>query len=148
MLKAFVMEIILFGTFSLRSQAGHINKRREKKRNVQDTIKSLRIHRVGRRFSFPVCNQQIAFKSRRSLIDVATQTGTGTCVCLFLFVCLFYLKKKTRWLEKGAVKCLHALSYYCCDVFTDLFTKRVKEEQCFPTSNLRHYLSVLVEDYL
>lgn len=32
MLKAFVMEIILFGTFSLRSQAGHINKRRGKKK--------------------------------------------------------------------------------------------------------------------
>lgn len=32
MLKAFVMEIILFGTFSLRSQAGHINKRREEKK--------------------------------------------------------------------------------------------------------------------
>lgn len=29
MLKAFVMEIILFGTFSLRSQAGHIKKKRE-----------------------------------------------------------------------------------------------------------------------
>lgn len=51
MLKAFVMEIILFGTFSLRSQAGHINKTREK-RNVQEMIKSLRIHRVGRVF-FP-----------------------------------------------------------------------------------------------
>lgn len=33
MLKAFVMEIILFGTSSLRSQAGHINKRTEKKEN-------------------------------------------------------------------------------------------------------------------
>ena len=28
MLKAFVMEIILFGTFSLHSQAGHINKKK------------------------------------------------------------------------------------------------------------------------
>lgn len=40
MLKAFVMEIILFGTFSLRSQAGHINKRTEKKEIIQNMIKS------------------------------------------------------------------------------------------------------------
>lgn len=31
MLKAFVMEIILFGTFSLRSQAGHINRKKKRK---------------------------------------------------------------------------------------------------------------------
>ncbi|KAF3697222.1 hypothetical protein EXN66_Car012902 [Channa argus] len=33
MLKAFVMEIILFGTFSLRSQAGHINERKQEEKN-------------------------------------------------------------------------------------------------------------------
>lgn len=38
MLKAFVMEIRLFGTFSLRSQAGHINTKKRKERLKQDQI--------------------------------------------------------------------------------------------------------------
>lgn len=33
MLKAFVMEIIRFGTFSWRSQAGHINKRNQEEKS-------------------------------------------------------------------------------------------------------------------
>lgn len=58
MLKAFVMEIILFGTFSLRSQAGHINKRTEKKRNYTEHDQILE----NTQFEVFVCNlQQIAF---------------------------------------------------------------------------------------
>lgn len=56
MLKAFVMEIILFGTFSLRSQAGHINKRKQEEKNYTEHDQICENTQVF------VCNlQQIAF---------------------------------------------------------------------------------------
>lgn len=69
MLKAFVMEIILFGTFSLRSQAGHINRRKQNKTNKKTNKKNLKrktehdqIFENTQSFEVFVCNlQQIAF---------------------------------------------------------------------------------------
>lgn len=59
MLKAFVMEIILFGTFSLRSQAGHINKRKQEEENHTEHVQ---IFENTQSLKFFVCNsQQIAF---------------------------------------------------------------------------------------
>lgn len=61
MLKAFVMEIILFGTFSLRSQAGHIN-RRKKTKNLKSKTKHDQIFENTTEFEVFVSNlQQIAF---------------------------------------------------------------------------------------
>lgn len=125
------------------SQAGHLDKRQKGKKTERErTSTDLIIQRM-----IPCWQQLVNAADSRYL----AKEGMSLILCFLsrlLLVPVYTMQKEEKKSKRVRFSFLHAVSYYCCDIYTNIFTSSSERNNVFPWNSVGSSLVIVLNSLL